>query len=78
MDLLKYFDNIVVEMTMYSPGGCKFASSSITGTNGFFNFRTNFLTDCRLVGRILSPFVCDVVDMFTDAGNNDVEGFGDF
>lgn len=63
---------------VYAPGGCRFASSSITGTNGFFNLRTNFFTDCRLAGRILSAFVCDVDDMFTDAGNDDVDGFGDF
>lgn len=70
-------------MHLYLPGGCKFASSSITGTNGFFSLRTNFLTDCRLVGRKLSLFVCDVDDSDDDdddddAGKDDVEGFGDF
>lgn len=73
----------------YSPGGCRFASSSITGTNGFFSFTINFLTDCRLVGRIFSAAV-DVAlddddaddigddDCGDDNDDDDDDGFGDF
>lgn len=59
--------NRVYELTSifkcYSPGGCKLASSSITGTKGFFSFTTNFFTDVRFAdGRILSVVDTDDVD----------------
>lgn len=72
----------------YLPGGCRLASSSITGTNGFFNFTTNFFTEFRLpAGRTISfDVVVDavVVDGAIDDDDGDGDwdvdddGFGDF
>lgn len=90
MYLLNIF-NTVYELTsifvFYLPGGCKLASSSMTGTKGFFNFTTNFFTDARFVdGRMLSVVDTDDDDDDDDDGADDVDvdvdvdddGFGDF
>lgn len=54
-------------MVSHIPGGCKLASSSITGTNGFLSLTTNFFTDCRFVDRTFSGEDDDGLGDFWDA-----------